>query len=106
MHYFGSIRRSDWLPRQEREDQQLARSIESQSSDDQDREEDENYESSGCDDDFDGELGRLCRGQDADADAVSESSGEQEDGAAIQLELFAGAKRPREQEQDALSALL
>ena len=106
LHYFGSIRRSDWLPRQVREEQQVARSYDSQSSDDQDREEEENYGSSGCEDEFDGELGRLCRGEGAEADVVSESSGDEDGAMEMQRVLAAVGERPREEEQDVLASLL
>ena len=89
-----------------REEQQVVRSADSQSSDDQDREEEENYGSSGSEDEFAGELGRLCRGEDAEADAVSESSGDEDGAMDMQRELAAAGKRPREQEQDALASLL
>ena len=89
-----------------REEQQVARSVDSQSSDDQDRGEEENYESSECNDEFDGELGRLCRGPANEIDAVSGVSDEECDTMDMQHDLSAGSKRLREDDQGALAALL
>ena len=79
---FGCIRRSDWLPRDVKEGQQLERSIDSESEDDQDMENEENYESSENDDSMDGELGQLCRtagtedvGTDSASDAEDDMCG-------------------------------
>ena len=79
MFYYGTIRRSDWLPRNARADQQLERSMDSDSEDSQDAEMEANYESSEEDDSVDGDLGRLCRGAGMTDVAIAEGSDSDEE---------------------------
>ena len=81
LFYYGQVRRTDWLPRQQNDDQQLQRSVESESEDEQDRENRLLHGSSSEDDDsLDGDLGRICRGGvDVLKDTAGSSSSEDED---------------------------
>ena len=63
LFYFGRIRRSDWLPRQAADGQQVDRTIDSESDDEEEMDLDANYHSSASGDSFDGEFGRLCMGR-------------------------------------------
>ena len=77
--YYGTLRRSDWLPRCTAEDQQVKRSYDSQSEDSEDAEREAEYESSEEDDSMDGELGRLCRaGDDFDGPTAEGSDSDDE----------------------------
>ena len=80
--------------------------MDSQSEDEQDREEEDNYDSSGCDDDFDCELGQLCRGEAVDSEAVSEASEAEEEDRSLLGALSVGGKRSRAEGEDGLSAIL
>ena len=119
LHYFGSIRRSDWLPRRERDGQQVDRSIESESEDSQDREDDENYQSSEdsrmsddadtsdtdeSDDEFDHELRRLSRYDGIDDGSMHEESESDEDLRPMQFS--PQAKRGRDADLAALSSFM
>ena len=73
LFYYGTVRRSDWLPRATAEDQQVHRSYDSQSEDSEEAERDAEYDSSEEEDSMDGELGRLCRASDA-ADPICAAS--------------------------------
>ena len=96
----------DETGRQVRQEQQVDQSVDSESEGEQDREEAENYGSSGCDDDFDCELGQLCRGEAVDSEAVSETSDAEEEDRSLLGAPSVGGKRPRAEGEDGLSALL
>ena len=113
LFHYGSVRRSDWLPRTIEEGQQVRRSMDSDSldsrdadmeanyasseSEDSDSEDsrdanmEANYGSSESDDSMDGELGRLCRAAGTQDAAIPEASDSDDDNYGLHAIASAGA---------------
>ena len=113
--YYGTLRRSDWLPRQTSEDQQVVRSMDSESEDSRDAANESEYGSSDGssedrEDSIDGELGRLARGTGYVEDGLgTPSDSESEDGGLRALAMTEWGdcrKRPGLDELAALDGLL
>ena len=104
--YYGTLRRSDWLPRYADDDQQVGRSYDSQSEDSEEAEREAEYDSSEEEDSMDGDLGRLCRaGGAADWPMADVSESEDDPGELRAMSMAAGPVRRTLEEADGMSAL-
>ena len=104
--YYGTLRRSDWLPRFADDDQQVQRSYDSQSEDSEEAEREAEYDSSEEEDSMDGDLGRLCRaGGVADGSMADVSESEDDPGELRAASMAAGGVPRTLEEADGMSAL-
>ena len=103
--YYGTVRRSDWLPRYVDEEQQVQRSYDSQSEDSEDAEREAEYDSSEEEDSMDGDLGRLCRSGDTGGDAMADSGSEDDSCELRDMAMAAGGVARALEEADGASAL-